>query len=136
MTHAATVTTAVRNKQLLRAAYAEAARGNTRYFRGLYADGVTWFMIGTTTWSKRCVGKQAISDMFVRLYTLFTATHTVTAHRFIAEDDLVVVECRGAAMTRAGKPYHDTCCMIFQLADGKITEVIECCDPAVIDAAR
>jgi ketosteroid isomerase-like protein len=134
MPQASTVTTAALNKQLLQAAYAEVAKGNTRYIRGLYTDDVTWFTIGTTTWSKKYAGKQAISYMFARLYALFTGTHTVTAHRFIAEDDLVVVECRGAALTKTGKPYHNAYCMIYRLADGKIKEVIEYCDTALIDA--
>ena len=31
-----------------------------------------------------------------------------TAHRFIAEDDLVVVEARGSSTTKAGIPYNNT----------------------------
>jgi ketosteroid isomerase-like protein len=58
----------------------------------------------------------------------------VSAQRFIAEGDMVVVEARGRGTTKAGKPYDNTYCMVFRLANGKIEEVIEYSDTALIQA--
>jgi ketosteroid isomerase-like protein len=128
-------TTAAHNKQLLQAAWAELAKGNVQPIRELYADDIRWTTIGTTKWSKTYVGKQALRDeLFGPLYALFADRYTGTAHRFIAEDDLVVVEARGQVTTKAGKPYHNTYCMIFRLAGGRIREVTEYCDTALIEA--
>jgi len=135
MTQAQPVTTAVRNKQLMQAAFAELANGNTAAMRELYADDVQLTITGTTKWSKTFVGKQALRDeLFGPLFALFADTYTSTARRFIADDDLVVVECQGRVTTKTGKPYHNTYCMIYRLADGKIKEITEYCDTALVDA--
>jgi uncharacterized protein len=52
----------------------------------------------------------------------------VRAHRFIAEDDHVVVEGRGHATTRSGKAYNNTYCWIYRIADGKAQEITEYMD--------
>jgi uncharacterized protein len=135
MTQLTSSTTTAHNKQLLQTAYAELARGNLQPIRELYADDITWSMIGTTKWSKTFKGKQALRDeLFTPLFALFADQYTNTAHRFIAEGDLVVVECRGRVTLKTGKPYHNTYCMIFRLEGGKIREITEYCDTALIDA--
>lgn len=128
------LTAALRNKALLRAAHAESIQGRNTLFGQLLADDVTFFQIGTTSWSKTYVGKQAVQELFQRLYALLDGPHLVEPQRFIAEDDLVVVEARGRSMTKAGKPYHNQYCIIYRLADGKIREITEYCDTALIDA--
>lgn len=42
-----------------------------------------------------------------------------------AEDDRVVVEFEGNAVTSDGTPYKNEYCMVFKLADGKIKQVNE-----------
>lgn len=58
-----------------------------------------------------------------------------TAHRFIAEDDLVVVEARGSNMTKTGKAYNNAYCFIFRLAGGKLQEVTEYLDTELVTSA-
>jgi hypothetical protein len=128
------ISTAARNKELLHAAYAQSAQGENMLFGELIADDVIFFKIGTTSWSKTYVGKEALRAMFQRLYALLEGPHIVEAQRFIADDDLVVVEAKGRSMTKTGKPYHNSYCMVFRLADGKIKEITEYCDTALIDA--
>lgn len=122
------------NKQLVRAIYDESARGESRLFRALAADELTWSKIGTTSWSKTYSGKQEVAEMFKRLFALLEGPHRVTAQRIIAEGDLVVVEARGGSTTKTGKPYHNSYCMVYRFADGKIREVVEYCDTALIAA--
>jgi catechol 2,3-dioxygenase-like lactoylglutathione lyase family enzyme len=59
----------------------------------------------------------------------------VSPRRFIADDDLVVVEARGEATTRTGRPYNNSYCWIFRLAGGKVVEVTEHLDTALVAAA-
>jgi ketosteroid isomerase-like protein len=99
------------------------------------ADDIRWTLMGTTRWSRTYLGKQALlEEMFGPVYALLEAPPITTAHRILADEDHVVVEFRGQAMTRAGKPYNNTYCMVLRLADGKISEVTEYCDTALIDA--
>ena len=58
-----------------------------------------------------------------------------TAHRFIAEDDLVVVEARGSNTTKAGIPYNNTYCFVVRLAGGKLQELTEYLDTELVTAA-
>jgi len=129
------ITTAAHNKQLMQAVFTELARGNRAPMRELYADDITFTVTGTTRWSRTYRGKQAVSEeLFAPLFALFADRYTASATRFIAEDDLVVVEFRGNVTTRTGKPYRNTYCTIYRLADGKIREITEYGDTALIDA--
>ena len=135
MTQPSPITAAARNKQLMQVAFAELAKGNTAAMRELYADDVRCTITGTTRWSGTYVGKQAVRDeLYGPLFALFADTYTATAQRIIAADDVVVVECQGRVTTRTGRPYHNTYCIIYRLADGRITEITEYCDTALIDA--
>jgi ketosteroid isomerase-like protein len=126
---------AARNKQLMQAVFAELANGNRAPMRELYADDVTFTLIGTTRWSKTYRGKQAVIDeLFKPLFAQFADQYTASATRFIADDDVVAVEFRGKVTTNAGKPYHNTYCTIYRLADGKICEMTEYCDTALVAA--
>jgi ketosteroid isomerase-like protein len=133
-TEANNVATIMDNKQLVRAIYEESARGESKLFRALAADDLTWWKIGTTSWSKTYSGKQAVSEMFKRLFALLEGPHLVSAQRIIADGDLVVVEASGRSTTKAGKAYNNSYCMIYRFADGMIMEVKEYCDTALIDA--
>jgi ketosteroid isomerase-like protein len=135
MTHAQATTTAEHNKHVLQGIFAELANGNTRPFRDQLADDIRWTIIGTTRWSRTYAGKQAVlEELFRPLFAVFADQYTNTAHRMIAEGDWIAVECRGRVTTKAGKPYHNTYCYVCRLADGKLCELIEYCDTALITA--
>jgi ketosteroid isomerase-like protein len=57
------------------------------------------------------------------------------SHRFIAEDDYVVVVCRGGVTTKTGKPYHNAYCYVIRLEGGKLRELTEYLDTALVEAA-
>lgn len=115
--------------------FADLAAGKTRQYVDRLADHVRITVPGTGRWAGTYEGKQVAMDRLFRpLFARFADRFTNTAHRFIAEGDLVVVESRGRVMTTAGEPYNNVYCQIFQLADGKITAVDEYCDTALIEA--
>ena len=64
-------------------------------------------------------------------------THAVrprtVAFNFIAEGDYVVVEARGDNVTRAGLRYDNQYCMVYRIENGRIREIKEYCDSALVE---
>ena len=124
------------NKQLLQHAFAELEKGNARPFVASLADDVRWTIAGTTEWSRTFDGKRAVLEQLLGpLRDRLVEPVHVRATRFIADDDLVVVEARGEATTKTGKPYNNTYCWIFSLADGKVREITEHLDTQLVASA-
>jgi ketosteroid isomerase-like protein len=124
---------AIENKKALAAACAELARGNAQPFRETLADDCVWHMIGTTPWSGTYRGKDVILGRLLRpLREQFADQYTNAASRIVAEDDVVVVECRGSVTTRSGKPYRNTYCWVCRMEDGKIRELTEYMDTQLV----
>ena len=127
---------AANNKRLLQEVFAELARGNGRPFVDSMADDVRWTVTGQTKWSKTYEGKQAvITELLGTLRTKIADRQKTIAHRFIAEDDCVVVEARGENVTKSGVPYNNRYCFVFRLAGGKVRELTEYMDTELVTAA-
>ena len=127
---------ATENKQLLQNICSELSKGNGKPFVESLADDFCWTIIGSTKWSGTYRGKQAVlSELLRPLFAQFADQYTNTAHRFIAEDDFVVVECRGRVTTKSGAPYNNTYCWICRVADGKLQELTEYLDTELVKAA-
>ncbi|MBX7221186.1 MAG: nuclear transport factor 2 family protein [Blastocatellia bacterium] len=122
------------NKKLLQHAFAEMAQGNTRPFIESLADDVSWTVIGRTKWSKTFVGKPAIfAELLGPLGTRLEGQIRLAAHRFIAEDDMVVVEARGNGnLTKERIPYNNTYCFVCRFVDGKVQELTEYMDTELV----
>ena len=96
---------AAENKQLMQDIFAEMAKGNGKLFVDSLADDFRWTIAGATKWSRTYEGKQAVLTKLLRpLFSQFADTYTATAHRFIAEDDYVVVEFRGRRQDNVWRP--------------------------------
>jgi ketosteroid isomerase-like protein len=125
--------TAAENKQLLQQAFIEMAKGNSRPFVDLWSDDFCWAVTGTTPWSKTYRGKRTVlKELMGPLFENFATHYTNNAHRFIAEDDYVVVECRGQVTTKSGKPYNNAYCYVCRMEDGKIKELTEYLDTKLV----
>ncbi len=130
------MTQSAENKKLLQAAFAELAKGNTRPFVDTWAEDFCWTCTGTTRWSKTYRGKQAVRDELMKpLFARFAGPYTNTAQRFVAEDDIVVVECRGDVVTKSGKRYNNTYCYVCRFTEGKMRELTEYLDTELVTAA-
>jgi ketosteroid isomerase-like protein len=124
---------AAENKQLMQNICAELAKGNGQSFVESMGDEFCWTVTGTTKWSKTYEGKEAVLTELIRpLFAQFADQYTNTAHRFIAEDDYVVVECRGRVTTKKGMPYNNTYCWVCRFADGKMQELTEYLDTQLV----
>ena len=127
---------AVENKQLMQNIFSELSKGNGKPFVESLADDFCWTIIGSTKWSRTYRGKEAVITELLRpLFAQFADQYTNTAHRFIAEDDYVVVECRGRVTTKSGKPYNNTYCWVCRVAEGKLQELTEYLDTELVTAA-
>ena len=124
------------NKELMQQIFSELSKGNSRPLIESLADDFCWTVSGTTEWSKTYHGKQAVlTELLQPLSSQFANQYTNTADRFIAEDDYVVVECRGNATTKAGIPYNNTYCFVCRLGEGKLQELTEYCDTELVTTA-
>jgi ketosteroid isomerase-like protein len=127
---------AAENKQLMQDVFSELSKGNGKPFRDAMADDFRWTITGSTKWSGTYQGKQAVlTELMAPLFAQFADQYTNTADRFIAEDDYVVIECRGRVTTKAGAPYDNSYCYICRLADGKLRELTEYLDTELVTTA-
>jgi len=128
--------TAQANKQLMQQIFAGLANGNRKPFGDAMAEDFTWHLIGTTKWSGTYRGKDVVRRQLLKpLFERFADQYTNTAVRFIAEDDFVVVECRGRVTTKAGRPYNNTYCYVCRLEGGMLRELTEYFDTELVTAA-
>ena len=121
------------NKRILQAAFDELAKGNPRPFGECMADDFAWTIAGHGPWARTWRGKRSVrEELFAPLFAQFATTYSNTAQRMIAEDDMVVVECRGSVTTKGGRPYDNTYCYVCRMRDGKLVELTEYCDTQLI----
>jgi uncharacterized protein len=124
------------NKHLMQRIFAEFAKGNPELFLASMAEDFRWTIMGTTKFSGTYQGKQAVIDkLLTPLIAQLNGPICVTADRFIAEDDYVVMQGHGTATTKTGKPYNNTYCMVWRIAQGKIQEMTEYLDTELVTAA-
>jgi ketosteroid isomerase-like protein len=127
---------AAENKQLMQNIFSELSKGNGKPFVESLSDDICWTIIGSTKWSRTYRGKQEVGAELLRpLFAQFADQYTNTAHRFIAEDDYVVVERRGRVTTKSGTPYNNTYCWVCRVVDGKLQELTEYLDTELVTTA-
>jgi len=123
------------NKQIVLDFYDAGARGDMDACFALLADDITWTNIGTTKFSGTYAGKQALVEQLLGpLFGQLKAGIASAIERLTAEGDVVVAQTAGTAETHDGRPYNNTYCQVIRIRDGKIAEVKEYFDTALVDA--
>ncbi|MEU0530709.1 nuclear transport factor 2 family protein [Amycolatopsis tolypomycina] len=121
------------NKQLLETAFAAWATGDIRPLLAAMADDVTWTVSGHNSWSGSFRGKDSVRrDLLGPLGAQFDGTYTSTASRFVAEDDVVVVETQGSVATKTGQRDDNKYCFVFRVEEGRIREITEYMDTQLV----
>jgi uncharacterized protein len=121
------------NKAFLQGIFAETAKGNGRPFVDALADDVRWTIIGQTAWSRTYEGKRAVlAELLGPLGEQLGGRNVVSAERFVAEGDVVVVEGRNHSVTESGRDYPNRYCWVCVMRNGKITEITEYTDTQLI----
>src|SRR5215210_5937652 len=110
---------AAENKKLMTSIYEELEKGNGAPFVEALADDVRWTIKGTTAWSRTWEGLDSVrARLLGPLMAQFADGYRARAVRVLADDDHVVIESRGDATTKAGKPYRNAYCLVFRLEGG------------------
>ena len=130
------MTTSKENKEIVQHIYEEVSKGNHQVFIDSVTDDFTFTLIGTTPFSGTYKG---IQEMFEKsIGPVMSAIKTqprLIIDKLIAEGDYVVVVDHGeGGVTKEGKDYNNTYCNVIRLQDGKIAEVTEYCDTALVNA--
>jgi ketosteroid isomerase-like protein len=124
------------NKRLLRHIYEEISKGNVQALLDNLAEDVRWTIIGTTALSGTFCGKQEVIDKLLKpLRARLAGPIAFTQDRLIAEGDVVVMQARGRATSRSGKPYNNAYCIVARIADGKVTEMTDYADTELVTTA-
>jgi uncharacterized protein len=122
------------NKQVVQTFLDAGARGDLQRCYDQLADDVAWTNIGRTRYSGTFSGKGELKARLVGpLFGELQSGISSTIHNIIAEGELVVVQSTGQATTTSGRPYNNTYCQVFRIRDGKIREVTEYMDTALVN---
>jgi ketosteroid isomerase-like protein len=122
------------NKELVAKIMEARSRRDPEPFIAAMADDFVWRIIGSTAWSGEYVGKADVRERLLKpLYAQFVAPTRITPKRILADADYVVVEGEGDATTVSGERYANTYCWVFRIEAGKLREVTEYMDTALVD---
>ena len=126
---------AAENKRLVREIFEALAQGDGKPFVDAWADDFTWIIEGQSKWSLRYEGKEAVLAELMRpLFANFATRYRNAAEEIIAEDERVVVLCRGEVRTKSGKDYNNSYCYVIRMRDGMMAELREYMDTALAEA--
>ena len=125
---------AVANKKLVQQIYTDSASGSGTTFADHLAEDAVWIVTGQYSWSHEFRGRDRIQNgLLGHLRSLLEARPRTLAFNFIAEGDYVVVEARGDNVTKAGLRYDNQYCMVWRIEDGRIKQIKEYCDSALVE---
>jgi len=125
---------AAANKQLVEKIYADAASRSGTTFVDSIADDVCWIVTGQYSWSRTFTGRDAVlNGLMGHFRSLFAERPRTVAHNFIAEGDSVVVEAKGDNVTKTGVRYDNDYCMVWRIENGKVRQIKEYCDSALVE---
>ena len=127
-------TTAIKNKEFVRHIYEEVSKGNHQAFIEAVTDNFTFTLIGTTQFSGTYRGIQEVFEKSIGpVMSLLKTKPRLVVDIIIAEGDYMVVVDHGeGGVTKEGKDYNNTYCNVIRMEDGKIAEVTEYCDTALV----
>ncbi|EQA45735.1 SnoaL-like domain protein [Leptospira broomii serovar Hurstbridge str. 5399] len=124
------------NKELMKRIFSGLEKGDGKPLLLSLSNDFSWTIIGSTAWSKTYRGRKTVrTELLDPLFSRFADLYTNSAHRFIAEGEYVVVECRGRVTTKSGLPYNNTYCWVVKIEDGRLKELTEYLDTELLTKA-
>lgn len=125
-----------RNRTTITSIFEAMSRGDTRPFGDAMAEDFTWRMTGTTAWSGTYVGRADVQGRLLKALRQQWATqYKSTPSRIFADGDHVIVETRGDVVTKHGKTYNNTYCLVIRMRDDKMVDLTEYFDTELVTAA-
>ena len=123
------------NKQQVRAAFEAMGRSDIGPLVELMTDDFSWIVEGKSKFSNRFDGKATVERKLLQpLFETFATPYQFEIEEIIAEGDRVVVLGRGQVRTKWGKDYNNSYCFVLRLADGKLAELREYLDTALVES--
>ena len=136
MSTASTPSITSANKERIRQVMAELDKGNGKPFVEAMADDVSWTIPGDTPWSRTYRGKQSVVHELLRpVYAQFATPYISSTRRVMADGDMVVIEFDGRVTTKAGKAYNNRYCYVCRMEGGRIRDLVEYFDTALVNSA-
>jgi len=127
---------AAENKQVITNMFAEISKGNAAAFMDAMADDIKYTLQGRTKFSGTMNGKQQVMEKLLGpLGAALEGGIAITPYNFIAEGDYVAMLSNGNATTKSGKHYNNSYCHVFKVIGGKVKEINEYLDTALVDEA-
>ena len=127
---------AAENKQVISNMFAEISKGNAAAFLDAMADDVKYTLQGRTKFSGTMNGKnEVMTKLLGPLGAALEGGITLTPYNFIADGEYVVMLANGNATTKGGKSYNNSYCHVFKVVGGKVKEINEFLDTALVDEA-
>jgi uncharacterized protein len=123
-----------KNRELLGAIFDALAEGDPRPFVAAMDDQFTWRFPGSWSWARDWGSDrdETRTRLLGPLMAQF-AEYRVRAEEIIAEGDRVVVRAAAEARTVRGEDYPQVYCYVFTVRDGKLIDVLEYCDTALVE---
>ena len=107
--------------------------GDARPFVDAMDVDFTWVMPGSKMAGK-WEGKEHVLEGLLRpLVAQFETTYKNRPRRIFTDGAYVIIECKGDVMTKTGHHYANDYCWIIQMADGKMKELTEYMDTALVN---
>lgn len=122
------------NKRLLTAIFDSLSAGDTRPFTDAMSENFRWRFAGEWSWVRDWGStKQEVRQNLLQPLMAQFADYRSSAEEIIADGDRVVVRAVAEATTTTGEAYPQAYCYVFRLQSGRITEVLEYCDTALVE---
>ena len=125
---------AAANKKLLEQIYSDSANRSGTTFADNLADDASWIVTGQYSWSHEFRGRdQILKGLLGHVRACLSDRPRTVAFNFIADGDYVVVEARGDNVSKTGLRYDNQYCMVWRIENGKIKQIKEYCDSALVE---
>ncbi|HET9354123.1 MAG TPA: nuclear transport factor 2 family protein [Sphingomicrobium sp.] len=122
------------NKQLVRTAFEAMGRSDIGPLYALMTDDFAWAIEGQTRFSRRFEGKDKVKRQLLDpLFDAFATPYRFTIDEMIGEGDRIVVLGRGEVRTKTGMDYNNSYCFVLRMADGRLVELREYLDTALVE---
>ena len=124
------------SKAIVKGWFDKLAVGDAEAAFALFSPDCVYILQGTTPVSGTYRGLPAImGDFFGPWRTRIDGPLTIAVGEIFGEGERVVALARGSAKTVLGKPYDNGYAFVFRVRGGKIVEVNEFLDTALVETA-
>lgn len=122
------------NRHLLQSVFDSLAAGDPRTFVAAMADDFTWHFAGSWSWATDWGSdREETRERLLGPLMAQFAAYRLRAQEIIAEGDRVVVRAEAEARTVRGEDYPQAYCYVFTVRDGRLIDVLEYCDTALVE---